>query len=82
MAVFEPISRKFGHMIEALGFGAPPHGGIAHGIERNLMTLLGEEYLREVQAFPQTSSGRTSVMQAPSEISEKQLKEAHIQIKK
>jgi len=78
----DEIDQQFGHMIEALGFGAPPHGGIAHGIERNLMTLLGEEYLREVQAFPQTSSGRTSVMQAPSEISEKQLKEAHIQIKK
>ena len=76
------INAQFGHMIEALGFGAPPHGGIAHGIERNLMTMLGETYLREVQAFPQTSSGSTSVMNAPSEATEKQLKELHLQIKK
>lgn len=74
----EATQKEFGHMLEALSFGAPPHGGIAHGVERNLMTLLGEEYLREVQAFPQTSSGRTSVMEAPAEISSKQLKELHL----
>jgi len=78
----ETIEKEFGHMIEALSFGAPPHGGIAHGVERNLMTLMQEDYLRDVQAFPQTSSGRTSVMNAPSEINEKQLKELHIEIKK
>ena len=78
----ESIDRQFGHMLEAFKFGAPPHGGIAHGIERNLMTLLGEDYLREVVAFPQTSSGRTSVMDAPSELDERQLKELHLQIKK
>ena len=78
----EVVDKQFGHMITALGFGAPPHGGIAHGIERNLMTLLGETYLREVQAFPQTSSGSTSVMDAPSEATEKQLKELRLQIKK
>ena len=74
------IEEQFGHMLEAFGYGAPPHGGIAHGVERLLMTLLGEEYLREVQAFPQTSSGRTSVMDAPSELSKEQLKELHIKI--
>ena len=76
----DEIQKQFGHMLQAMKFGAPPHGGIAHGIERNLMTLLGEDYLREVQAFPQTSSGRTSVMYAPSELSEGQLKELHIKI--
>jgi aspartyl-tRNA synthetase len=74
------IEEQFRHMLEALSYGAPPHGGIAHGVERLLMTLLGEEYLREVQAFPQTSSGRTSVMDAPSELSKEQLKELHIKI--
>src|SRR3989344_2512558 len=78
----EETKRDFGHMLDAFKMGTPPHGGIAHGVERNLMTLLGEEYLREVQAFPQTSSGRTSVMNAPSELAEKQLKELRLEIKK
>ena len=76
------IDKQFGHMLAAFKYGAPPHGGIAHGIERNLMVLLGEVYLREVQAFPQTSSGRTSVMSAPSELESKQLKELHLKIEK
>ncbi len=78
----EEIENQFGHMLTAFKYGAPPHGGIAHGVERNLMVLLGEVYLREVQAFPQTSSGRTSVMNAPSEISKKQLKELHLKAEK
>jgi aspartyl-tRNA synthetase len=73
---------KFGHMLEALRFGTPPHGGCAHGFERLLMAFLNEEYLREVQAFPQTGQGRTSIMDAPSELSAQQLKELHLQIKK
>lgn len=76
------IQKQFGHMLEAFKFGTPPHGGIAHGVERNLMTLLGEDFLREVQAFPQTSSGRTSVMDAPSELNKEQLKELHLKINK
>ena len=78
----EKIDQEFGHMLEAFSYGAPPHGGIAHGIERNLMTLLGEDYLREVVAFPQTSSGRTSVMDAPSELSKEQLAELHLKVEK
>jgi len=78
----EEIEGRFGHMLEAFKYGAPPHGGIAHGIERNLMTLMGEAYLRETQAFPQTSSGRTSIMNAPGELNKKQLKELHIKIEK
>jgi len=74
------IEEKFAHMLEAFRFGTPPHGGCAQGFERLLMAYLGEEYLREVQAFPQTGQGRTSVMDAPSELSTDQLKELHLQI--
>jgi len=78
----EVIEREFGHMLDAFKFGAPPHGGIAHGVERNMMVLSGESYLREVQAFPQTGSGRTSVMDAPAQVDKKQLDELGIEIKK
>lgn len=71
-----------GHMLEAFSFGTPPHGGIALGIERSLMNLTGEKYLREVQAFPMSSRGQTAVMNAPSEVSEIQLKELNIKIEK
>lgn len=74
----EEIWEKFGHMLTAFTYGTPPHGGIAPGIERLLMVLTGEKYLREVQAFPQTSKGRTSVMEAPTAVSEKQLTELGI----
>lgn len=74
------IKESVGHMLEAFQYGTPPHGGIALGVERNIMNLTGEDYLREVQAFPMTSSGRTAVMDAPSELSKDQLKEAHIKV--
>ena len=76
----EEIKEQFGHMLEAFTFGAPPHGGCSQGFERLLMAYLKEEYLREVQAFPQTGQGRTSVMDAPSELSEDQLKELHLKV--
>jgi len=69
------IQAQFGHMLEAFTYGAPPHGGLAYGIERLLMTITGEPYLREVVAFPTTAGGQTSVMDAPSEVSEVQLTE-------
>ncbi|MDO8633591.1 MAG: aspartate--tRNA ligase [Candidatus Wildermuthbacteria bacterium] len=78
----EEIKEQFGHMLEAFTFGAPPHGGCAQGFERLLMAYLKEEYLREVQAFPQTGQGRISVMDAPSELSEGQLKELHLKVQK
>ncbi len=71
----EQIQKEFGHMLEAFSFGAPPHGGIALGIERLIMILTGESYLREVQAFPQTAKGHPSVMNAPTPISAERLKE-------
>jgi aspartyl-tRNA synthetase len=73
---------SIGHILEAFKYGTPPHGGIALGIERNIMNLTGEEYLREVQIFPMTRGGQTSVMDAPSELSSKQLSELGIDVKK
>ena len=69
------IKKKFGHLLEAFKYGVPPHGGIASGIDRFLMVALGEKTLREVMAFPMNSGGKTSVMDAPSEINRGQLKE-------
>ena len=68
-------------MLTAFGYGAPPHGGIALGIDRFLMGLTGETSIKEVQAFPQTSSGQTSVMDAPSKVSDEQLKELGLALK-
>jgi len=78
----EQIEKDFSHMLQAFDHGAPPHGGIAHGIERMIMILTGERELREVQSFPQTSSGRTSVMDAPGALSKEQLKELGIKLEK
>ena len=66
---------EFSHMLEAFEYGVPPHGGIAPGIDRFLMTALGEPSVREVIAFPTSSSGQASVMDAPSTVDEKTLKE-------
>lgn len=76
------IDEKFGHMLGAFEYGTPPHGGCAQGFERLLMAFFGEQYLREVQAFPQTGRGRTSVMDAPSELSERQLSELGLKVSK
>ncbi len=78
----DEIELKFGHMLEALSYGAPPHGGIAPGIDRLLTCIAGEPSLREVIPYPMTSGGRTSVMNAPSPASDKQLKELGIKIAK
>lgn len=69
------IEQKFGHLLTAFTFGVPPHGGIALGIERLLMVATGEENTREVTAFPIAASGQTAVMDAPSKVDEKTLKE-------
>jgi len=74
------IQQKFGHMLEAFSYGAPPHGGCAQGFERLLMAFLRENTLREIQAFPQTGSGKTSVMDAPAEVEEEQLTELHLKV--
>ena len=74
------IKAKFGHLLEAFKYGVPPHGGIALGVDRLLMILTGETSMKEVVAFPTTASGQTSVMDAPSEVEEKQLKELNLQV--
>lgn len=75
------IEASVGHILEAFSYGAPSHGGLALGVERNIMNLTGESYLREVQAFPMTSSGRTSVMDAPSVLPDSALTDLHLQLK-
>jgi aspartyl-tRNA synthetase len=77
----EEIEKNFGHMIEAMSFGAPPHGGIAWGLDRFIMLMRGEPNIREVMAFPKTGEGRDPLMKAPSEVADKQLKELGIQLK-
>ena len=71
---------QFAYMLEAFTYGTPPHGGIAPGVDRFLMAALGEPSLRELIAFPATAGGRTAVVDAPSELDEKQLKELHIKL--
>jgi len=78
----EETRERIGHMLEAFAYGAPPHGGIALGIERNIMNLSGEGYLRDVQAFPMTRGGQTSVMKAPKSLTPEQLAELGIKIDK
>lgn len=78
----QQIERDFGHMLKALSFGAPPHGGIAWGLARLLMILRNEPSIREVIAFPKTGDGRDLMMVAPSPVTEQQLKELHIKISK
>jgi len=78
----EEVENKFGFFLNALSFGAPPHLGIALGLDRVLMLLTGEESIREVIAFPKTTSSLCLLTGSPSEVSEQQLKELKIDIKK
>jgi aspartyl-tRNA synthetase len=78
----EEIEERVGHMLEAFTYGTPPHGGIALGVERNIMNLANETQLREVQAFPMTRGGQTAVMKAPKELTKAQLNELGLEIKK
>jgi aspartyl-tRNA synthetase len=74
------LEQKFGGMLRALSYGAPPHGGIAPGIDRIVMLLCGEENLREVVLFPMNQRAEDLLMGAPSEVSPKQLRELHIRL--
>ena len=83
-AVFEALNmgssaqEDFGFFLDALEYGAPPHGGIAPGIDRIVMLLAGKENIREVTLFPMNQNAQDLMMQAPSEVNEKQLKELGI----
>jgi aspartyl-tRNA synthetase len=76
----EVVDRKFGGMIHAFKHGAPPHGGLAPGIDRMVMLLAQEPNIREVIAFPMTAKAEDLLMGAPSDVTEKQLRELHIRI--
>ncbi len=76
------VDEKFGHMIQAFEFGAPPHCGFAPGIERIIMVLTNEASIRNVVAFPKNQKAEEVMMGSPSEVTEEQLKELHLQIKK
>lgn len=77
----EELKTKFGALYTAFQFGAPPHAGMAPGIDRMLMLLCGEESIREVVAFPMSSSGQDLLCGAPCEVTEAQLRETHIKIR-
>ena len=76
------INEKFSGMINALSYGAPPHGGIAPGIDRIVMLLANEKNIREVTMFPMNQNAQDLMMKAPSEVSDSQLKELNLSIKK
>jgi aspartyl-tRNA synthetase len=74
----EEAYRRFGFMLEAFDYGAPPHGGLAYGLDRLVMLMAGEESIRDVIPFPKTQQARCLLTAAPSGVDTQQLKELHV----
>ena len=77
----EEAAEKFGFLLDALTYGAPPHGGIAFGLDRLIMLMAGAESIRDVMAFPKTQSASCPLTRAPGAVSERQLKDLHLRLR-
>ena len=77
----DDVEQKFSSLYNAFQYGAPPHAGMAPGLDRIVMLLSGEESIREVVAFPMNANAQDLLLGAPCEVTEKQLREVHIRIR-